>query len=58
MIECKGAEIKLNDSVLQQALRYNISVPVKYIIITNGNLTYGWQKINGNLDLIDDLPLL
>jgi len=58
MIECKGAEIKLDDTVLQQALRYNISVPVKFIIITNGNLTYGWQKTNGNLELIPELPFL
>ena len=58
MIECKGAEIKLDDTVLQQALRYNISVPVKFIIITNGNLTYGLQKTNGNLELIPELPFL
>ena len=58
MIECKGAEIKLNEAVLQQALRYNISVPVKFIIITNGNMTYGWQKTNGNLELINELPAL
>ena len=43
MIECKAATIKLDDAVLQQILRYNITIPVPYIIITNGNLTYGWQ---------------
>ena len=56
MIECKGPEIKLNDAVLQQILRYNISVPVSLIIITNGKLTYGWQKIGINLELIDQIP--
>jgi hypothetical protein len=56
MIECKGPDIKLNDAVLQQILRYNISVPVSLIIITNGKLTYGWQKTGINLQLITEIP--
>lgn len=56
MIECKAAEIKLDDEVLQQALRYNISVPVKYIVITNGNLSYAWQKENNGLRSISEIP--
>ena len=55
MIECKEAEIKLNDDVLQQVLRYNISVPVKYIVITNGNATVGWRR-EGDLKLLNELP--
>jgi len=58
MIECKGGEIKLNDSVLQQVLRYNISVPVDFIVITNGNFTYGWQRTGGDLKLMNELPIL
>jgi hypothetical protein len=56
MIECKSAEIKLNDAVLQQALRYNISVPVEFIVITNGSFTYGWQRTGGDLKLITGIP--
>ena len=56
MIECKGPDIKLNDAVLQQILRYNISVPVSLIIITNGKLTYGWQKMGIDLQLITEIP--
>jgi len=58
MIECKGREIKLNDAVLQQALRYNISVPVEFIVITNGSFTYGWQRTGGDLKLMNELPVL
>jgi hypothetical protein len=57
MIECKAAEIKLDDAVLQQALRYNISVPVKYIIITNGGFTYAWQKESYGLQSINQIPV-
>lgn len=58
MIECKGTEIKLNDGVLQQLLRYNISVPVEFMIITNGNITYGWQRNGNDLILINELPVM
>jgi hypothetical protein len=57
MVECKAAEIKLDEGVLQQALRYNISVPVQYIIITNGNITYGWERSDAGLKLLKEIPL-
>lgn len=57
MIECKAATISLNSSTLQQALRYNISVPVPFLVITNGHYTYGWQKIGIDLKLIPQMPV-
>ena len=56
MIECKAAAINLNDAALQQVLRYNISVPVSFLVITNGHYTYGWEKIGTDLKLIQQLP--
>lgn len=56
MIECKAAEVKLDEAVLQQALRYNISVPVKFIVITNGNSNYGWERTNSELQLFSEIP--
>jgi hypothetical protein len=56
MIECKAAEIKLDETVLQQVLRYNISVPVQYIVITNGSFTYAWQKESSGLQSINEIP--
>ena len=56
MIECKAAEIKLDEKVLEQILRYNISLPVEYIVITNGEMTYAWQRKNNSLDDIDEIP--
>ena len=57
MIECKAKGISLQDSVLQQLLIYNISVPVAFLIITNGHYTYGWEKIGLDLKLIEQMPL-
>jgi hypothetical protein len=56
MVECKAPEIKLSEDVLQQVLRYNITVPVKYLVITNGDATIGWEKEGSVLKLLDNLP--
>jgi len=55
LIECKEPKVQLSDEVLQQVLRYNISVPVEYIVITNGSTTIGWKKEN-QLKLLKELP--
>lgn len=57
IVECKAPDIKLSTETLHQALRYNISVPVDYLIITNGHYSYGWQKKAGQLHQMTDLPL-
>ena len=36
MIECKAMDVALDQKVLHQVLRYNISVPVPFLVITNG----------------------
>lgn len=56
MIECKAPAIKLDESVLHQLLRYHISVPAGFLIITNGEYTYGWKKKEQGLQLINELP--
>jgi hypothetical protein len=55
LVECKEPKVNLNEDVLQQVLRYNISVPVEYIVITNGNTTVGWKK-ESDLKLLGELP--
>ena len=44
MIECKAPTIPLNEKVLQQLLRYHVSIPVPYLVVTNGATGYGWLK--------------
>ncbi len=58
MIECKAAAVKMEDSVLQQVLRYHITVPVQFIIITNGHYTVAWKKNENDFLLIQALPSL
>jgi hypothetical protein len=56
LVECKASNIKLTSEVLQQALRYNLSIPVPYIVITNGLETYAFKKTETNLAEIAEIP--
>ena len=56
MIECKAPAIKLDEAVLQQLLRYHISIPTGFLVITNGGYSYGWQKKDQRLQLLQELP--
>jgi hypothetical protein len=58
LIECKAPQIDLNEKVMLQLFRYHIGVPVTYLIITNGDTTYGWKKHSGKLYHIQEMPEL
>jgi len=57
LIECKAGEVRLDENVLHQVLRYNISIPAKFLVITNGQFTYAWEKTNSELKEIQQMPL-
>ena len=56
IIECKEMSVALNEQVLNQALRYNITLQVPYIVITNGTHCVGFLAKNGVLEELSELP--
>jgi hypothetical protein len=56
MVECKAMEEPLQDNVLHQVLRYNIAVPVPYLVITNGAASFAYIRKNNQLQMLEDLP--
>ena len=40
LVECKAPEVRLDESVIDQVLRYNRTLQVKYILISNGKTAY------------------
>ena len=44
VVECKRPEVELDKEVLMQAVRYNMVLDVRYIIITNGNRSFMFKK--------------
>ena len=57
MIECKSMEVPLNEKVLAQLLRYHIAVPVPFLVITNGSYCAAFEKVDGSLSQLSDLPV-
>ena len=36
LVECKAAEVEITQAVFDQAARYNITMRVPYLVVTNG----------------------
>lgn len=43
LVECKAPDIKIDQSVIDQATRYNMVVEARYIILTNGMTHYCFE---------------
>lgn len=57
VVECKRPEVELTGEVLDQALRYNMVLDVKYMVITNGTRTCVYAKGEGqSYRFIERLP--
>jgi hypothetical protein len=57
LVECKAGEVKADEKVFEQVLRYHISVPAEFLVITNGHYTYAWQKTSEGLREVLQMPL-
>lgn len=44
VVECKREDVQMSREVLEQALRYNLVLNVKYVVITNGLKTFGFAR--------------
>ena len=56
IIECKEMNTTLSGKTMEQILRYHISIPSKYLIITNGSHCFGFEKKEGRFEEIDLFP--
>ena len=56
IIECKEMNVSLSDKTVDQILRYHIALPAKYLIISNGNYCFGFQKTGEHFVEINDFP--
>lgn len=59
IIECKSPNVKIGQETIEQAARYNLSLNVKYLSITNGKTTY-CVKLDAegqNHQLLAEFPL-
>ena len=56
VVECKRPEVELTEEVLDQAVRYNMVLNVRYIVITNGSNTYICKRAGDGYGFISHVP--
>ena len=56
IIECKEMNAVINSKTLEQILRYHISLPAKYLVVTNGSYSFGFEKREEQFYEIDEMP--
>lgn len=56
IVECKDTSVSLNQKVLDQVLRYNITLKVPYLVITNGHYCYAFSMEENKLKELEELP--
>ena len=44
IIECKEMSVPLSEKTIEQILRYHIALPCRFLVITNGSYSYGFEK--------------
>ena len=59
IVECKAPHIEIGQETIEQAARYNMTLGVEYISITNGVVNYcvKLDKTGQNHKLLSELPL-
>ena len=57
MIECKAPEVDLSEKTIMQILRYNMAIPVPFLVITNGHYCYAANISDGKVGWLDELPM-
>ena len=59
LVECKAADVKISQDVLDQAVRYNSVVGARYLMLTNGLKTFCFEACGGGrYQKLDSIPKL
>lgn len=58
LVECKAPSVQLDDAILEQVLRYNRVLQVRYILLTNGKTSYfcKWDSETGSYRFQESIP--
>jgi hypothetical protein len=56
VVECKRPDVALDARVLEQAMRYNSVLGVRFLFVTNGKMTYLYRLEGETFVPMDHLP--
>lgn len=54
--ECKSPQVTITKSVFEQALRYNTTLKVKYLLVSNGKEHYCAHISDGQATMLNHIP--
>jgi hypothetical protein len=56
IVECKENNTAINIAVVEQVLRYNMALAIKYFVLTNGSETYVYEIAASTFRELNELP--
>ena len=56
IVECKKTDAIINTAVIEQVIRYNMALSIKYFIVTNGNQSFGYEVSENLFKELNELP--
>lgn len=56
VVECKAPSVKLTEAVFDQAIRYNMALGLKWIVLTNGVTVFVFRRQGDGFVPFDKLP--
>lgn len=57
IVECKREDVEITQEVLDQAIRYNMVLDVRYIMITNGKRVFMCRRQGDGFEFLSSLPV-
>ena len=58
LVECKSSDVQISQKVFDQASRYNLTLKVPYLVVTNGITNYCCyiDIVNENYSFLENIP--
>ena len=58
IIECKESNTVIDTTVIEQVIRYNMALSIRYFVVTNGNTTFAYEIDAHNFKELSQLPAI
>lgn len=58
LVECKAPDVKINEKVIEQGIRYNRVLKLKYLMFTNGKTSYLCERVGDGVEyrFLNEIP--
>lgn len=54
--ECKAMDIPIDSTVAEQIIRYNMALPVRYLVLTNGSYCFAFERTGSDFLPLKEIP--